>query len=1201
MKIRTQLIIILVFSSLLSSAQEGNLFLGHFTKPKASQLQNWSIAQDSSNNIFFANRKGILKYNGETWEMINTPFMPYALFAHPQTGRIYVGAERDIGKLTRDKKGIYHYNSLAADTLTSGEFINIEFVDSVLYFMSEKVIIRMDPDQPGKKRFWRAGEKKPFTGIIHTNKHVFINVWKEGLHRLQKDTLFPIVSGFWTKDQEILFSLPYDSSRVLLGTDDNQLYLFDGMKFYRYRVKNHTYIEESILAGGRNISPQYFAVSTLAGGVVIIDKQSREIVYTINYRTGLPDDEVAALALDRNRGLWISHASGITRADFHLPVRNFTTYPGKDGKLTKALEHDGMLYLATGEGVYRLEKERQYREQEVTVRVEEEVPVTPDKETQAGEPAVASGKEDQSKKEQEEAKAEAKEDEEPGGFVKFFNRIFKGKEEAEAEAKAKAEAKAEAEAEAEAKAKAEAEAEEEEEQGRTKVQSTFAGDSSLTETDAASSLDETSAARERPLTETRISYKKKKIYSLQSITHTFNKIEAIQGKCDLLFPLTEGILAGTHDALYYINGGNAQGIVEGIHPQQIIPFKGGSTFLVATQTGIVKIFRVGDQWQSSDFLDQISGPVYSLSYGEKTGTLWAGSDDKAYKIHFGRNSFVRSFRSYSMSTEYSEKYFVRYVQGTLNLMMSSGIYRYHAAPDSFSLATHLLADTLIPGDYQYILSQPGLTWAKYATNWQILNGSPGKRDSLSRYLRLFDNIRDISLSSDNHLWIIADNQLYRIDLNDGLPDQTSFKAFFTSVRSGNKYYARQQHMEIEKENIPVVFRIAAPQYIRKNSTQYQYRIEGLMNDWSKWSTDPTIRIYTQKGEYTVRARARNLWGQISETGRINYHVPPPFTETRLFYGILAVSISGLFFMVIKLHEKKLRHDKRLLEEAVKERTGTIEEQKSEITTQRDAILEQKNTIEQKNKEITGSIEYARRIQTALLPKEEQFNQAFSDHFILFKPRSIVSGDFYWIHTLGKRIYVTAADCTGHGVPGAFMSMLGISSLNEIVSNHQGTPENAAVILNRLRETVKNSLHQTGKRDLTKDGMDISFCVIDLEKGLVDFAGAFNPLYVFREGVFEKFSGDRMPAGIYHTEKSSFTNHRFEIKSGDTLYLFSDGYVDQLGGPHNKKFKPINFMRLLSDIQHLPMDGQKQMLEEQFEEWKGHNFQVDDVIVLGIKI
>ncbi|MFP4620780.1 MAG: PP2C family protein-serine/threonine phosphatase [Bacteroidales bacterium] len=236
----------------------------------------------------------------------------------------------------------------------------------------------------------------------------------------------------------------------------------------------------------------------------------------------------------------------------------------------------------------------------------------------------------------------------------------------------------------------------------------------------------------------------------------------------------------------------------------------------------------------------------------------------------------------------------------------------------------------------------------------------------------------------------------------------------------------------------------------------------------------------------------------------------------------------------------------------------------------------------------------------MLPKEDQFRNVFSEYFILFKPQSIVSGDFYWIHTNEHKIYLTAADCTGHGVPGAFMSMLGISSMNEIMNNHHN-PKTAADILNQLRNMVKHSLHQTGKKDLAKDGIDMAFCAIDQKKMEMDFAGAFNPLYLFRNGNFEKYEADRMPVGIYHTEKESFTNHRISLRKGDVIYLFSDGYVDQFGGSKNKKFKPKNFIELLSRIHHKPMEEQHEILNQTFMQWKGDNFQVDDVLVFGIRI
>jgi serine phosphatase RsbU (regulator of sigma subunit)/ligand-binding sensor domain-containing protein len=1170
MKLKAAAFFMMLIFALAARGQEGSLYLTHFEGEYAKNLQIWSIARDSSNNLFFANRKGILKYNGQSWHLIKTPVMPYTLHRQPGQERIYIGADQDIGYLKRDNRGFYQYQSLMPHEKLRGEFINIEPVDSMLYFMSTQSLIRVDPQDPSRRKTWQATEEEPFTGLIHNDDHVFVNLWNKGLHRLQKDTLFPIVSGFWTKNQEILFSLPHTDERLIIGTDDNQLYLFDGMKFYNFRLKNHSYLEESTLAGAKNISDRHFALFTLAGGVLVVDKTTREIDYTINYQTGLPDDEIQALGLDRNQGLWISHADGISRADLTLPVKNFSRYPGLEGNLINALELDSTLYLATGEGLYYLAKEKKYREKEITVRVEEEVPVEtePMDETRPKEkdPPV---KEDVQEKPvtREETNATEKE-KEPGAFKKFFNKIF-GKKEENPSQKTETTEKSEANPQ------------------EPKPQAT--------------SQAEPDPETAEPQTETRISYKKKKIYSLQSISHGYKKVEGIEGKVERLLPFSSGFLASTHEGLYYVNPKKeATAILSDIYPLDMIPYK-QSGLLIATRSGILQINRSKENWSQQQYLPEINEPIYSLAFNKRSGSLWAGAENKAYRIGLDWSGEITATQTYSLPSEYSERYQMRMIGNKPHLFLSTGTYRYQSAPDSFAYLPQYKNDSLSLSDYQYILSHHNVSWIKNNGYWKTIGENQKQNDTLTRFLKLFENIQNLSLSRQNHLWVIEDNQLYRVDLNEGIPDNNYFRAYFSSIRSGNNHYFQQFHLDIRKENIPLEFTITAPQYLRQGANQYQYKIEGLMEDWSQWSDDPTIRVFAQKGEYTVNARARNIWGQVNETRQIHYQVPPPFTETRMFYGLLTLGIGGLLFIMIKLRERKLKRDKRNLEEAVRMRTATIEEQKSEIATQRDEILQQKNTIEQKNEEITGSIEYAWRIQTALLPKQDQFNQHFSDHFILFKPRSIVSGDFYWVHQNDGKIFVTAADCTGHGVPGAFMSMLGISYLNEIVGNSHNNHKTAADILNQLRQTIKNSLHQTGKRDLTKDGMDMAFCIIDKNNMTLDFAGAFNPLYIFRNGVFEKHLADRMPVGIYHTEKESFTNHHLDLNPGDTLYLFSDGYIDQLGGPKHKKFKSKNFVALLQDIYSLPMDEQKKILEQQFQTWKGQNFQVDDVIVLGLKI
>jgi serine phosphatase RsbU (regulator of sigma subunit) len=251
------------------------------------------------------------------------------------------------------------------------------------------------------------------------------------------------------------------------------------------------------------------------------------------------------------------------------------------------------------------------------------------------------------------------------------------------------------------------------------------------------------------------------------------------------------------------------------------------------------------------------------------------------------------------------------------------------------------------------------------------------------------------------------------------------------------------------------------------------------------------------------------------------------------------------------------------------------------------------------RQITDSIEYASRIQTAILPPGDYISRVIPDHFILYKPRDIVSGDFYWITHKDGKIVVAVVDCTGHGVPGAFMSMLGFAFLNEIVNKEPDLK--ASNILNELRDYVKESLHQTGKENEAKDGMDIALCVIDPEHNKLQYAGAYNPLYLIRNEEFISLKADRMPIGIHIVEKESFTNHEMDIQKGDIIYIFTDGYIDQFGGPNAGKFKAGPFKDKLVSIKDKSMKEQKEILENEFYNWKGERDQIDDVLVMGIKI
>lgn len=335
------------------------------------------------------------------------------------------------------------------------------------------------------------------------------------------------------------------------------------------------------------------------------------------------------------------------------------------------------------------------------------------------------------------------------------------------------------------------------------------------------------------------------------------------------------------------------------------------------------------------------------------------------------------------------------------------------------------------------------------------------------------------------------------------------------------------------------------------------------------------------------------------------------------------SLSALLVMIVlaivfyRNYQQKIKAND-LLRAQKKE----IEDQKEEIEKQRDLVVEQNRIVLEQKKEITDSIIYAENIQRAIMPSEEFLNNLLPEHFLMFRPKDIVSGDFYWIKKIKNFIVIAVADCTGHGVPGAFMSMLGAIFLNETVTSR--SLDDAGQILDRIREKIKKSLHQSGKEGEAKDGMDMSFFIIDSETREVQFSGAYNPLYIIRAnekienikaltergfGAYQpegynatviEIKGDRQPIAIYSYEKN-FTSYRFQLLEGDCLYSSSDGYPDQFGGEKGKKLKARNFKNLLLSCKDLPMIEQEKFMQDSFDEWKGDIEQIDDVILMGLRI
>ncbi|MAY84918.1 MAG: hypothetical protein CMP59_12375 [Flavobacteriales bacterium] len=289
----------------------------------------------------------------------------------------------------------------------------------------------------------------------------------------------------------------------------------------------------------------------------------------------------------------------------------------------------------------------------------------------------------------------------------------------------------------------------------------------------------------------------------------------------------------------------------------------------------------------------------------------------------------------------------------------------------------------------------------------------------------------------------------------------------------------------------------------------------------------------------------------------------------------------------------LAENERILEEKVRQRTA-------EVVAQKEEIEEQRTQIEEYFVQVTDSIKYAKRIQEAILPPDGYVQKLLPDSFILYRPKDIVSGDFYWMAETADKVFFAAVDCTGHGVPGAFMSIVGYNQLKQAIATTAGS--SPADILNQLNRGVTETLRQSDVDSTSRDGMDIAICALNKNSKELEYAGAFNPLYLLREGELIQYKADKFPIGSYlDNKKKTFTNNKIKLKKGDQVYIFSDGYADQFGGPRGKKFMYRRFRELLIENEHEKPSQQKNKLLDSLYNWMRDEEQVDDILVMGVRV
>lgn len=591
---------------------------------------------------------------------------------------------------------------------------------------------------------------------------------------------------------------------------------------------------------------------------------------------------------------------------------------------------------------------------------------------------------------------------------------------------------------------------------------------------------------------------------------------------------------------------------------RIIPKADGNFWVITTDAGINLFNTVTGK--SIQYLKNKSGKSVlkdgsiSASYLSKAGQLWLGTSD-GLAIFDDKTEALETFKNIDKIFQSDIQGITEDKHGVIWAATDKGLIQFNYRNKSFKV-------------------------------YRISNGLQGKEFSTNAAITLSNGM--LVFGGNNGF-----NAFYPGDLNyvSAAPEVvfTDFSVLNRSCTLDNEITYTDE-VTLSYRDYFFSFDFAALDFTNASQNNYEYKLEGFNENWVSIGNKHQVTFTNlDAGKYTLLVRACNsdgIW--CKEPASIKLVITPPFWKTKWFYTMCVLSGVLIVYLYIRWREKKLIKEKTFLENKVAERTRELKEEKQKV--------------EDAHKEIKDSINYAKRIQEAILPLKETIDNYLKEYFILYKPKDIVAGDFYWFYSLPQQnsVLIAAVDCTGHGVPGAFMSMIGNEQLTKIINEKNISQPD--LILNELHKGVRAALKQDQIHAETRDGMDIALCKINLKENYVEYAGAMRPFWMVRDNVLHEVKADKQPiGGLDGDYRTPFTNNRIDLQKGDTIYLFTDGYADQFGGEKGKKFMIKNFSKFLLEVNQASMDKQQQLLNERIENWKGNHEQIDDILVIGIKI
>ncbi|GAB4252131.1 MAG: hypothetical protein Kow0079_06690 [Vicingaceae bacterium] len=884
-------------------AQLGTPLISNYALDESgNDNQTWSVVQDDEELMLFASRKGVLTFDGLNWSIIKTPSVPQVLYKEKYSGSIFVGCVNEFGVLNKNINGLYEYKSIVKNKTIIGNIEKIISNDQYIYFYSNKCLTRIKLDDFKKIKQWPARNGEPYTGFILNYSTPYLNINKLGLHQVTESLLKPLPEGTFTDTFNIVFSLPYSNDISLIALNNNKLYLFNGQSFIPYTLESQEYVDESIISNGIDLPTlKMFAISTTTGGCLVVNKNSGKTEHTINYQTGLPDDEVYAMGLDMNYGLWILHEFGMSRVDLQVPIFNFNQYPGLEGNIITLTKKNNFLYVATSEGVYYLDKVKNYEEIEVLIKK----PVDKNNPNVVNAHLLINNKKTENPTEDKTAEKK-----------KLFNlNPFKknSKEEKKTKRKDKKRKKKE-------KDTSQNEIEANNEESINQSDSIETNDNILEKT-------EIIPIQSKNKTDKSYQIVTKKIYALQSISHKFYKLKGIDSKAKQLIHFNDRILVATNTGLFEIINNKVFAIKTNTYINFIAPSKSNnSIFYIGTSSGIFIIQFENNKWNIIENFNDFNENVYSI-LEHNQNQLWVGCDNVAYLILLDKNYNPVDIKPYTFNSNFGERVLVREVFNIPYFFLSSGIYSYDALNDKIVFNENVNKN--FSDQSKYIFTQNGITWFYNGEKWTYLYENSKLKNLPERFLELFYDVSNIYVDEHNNLWVIDQNKyLYQVKKSNISNYNELFNVYFRNIINADGAPLPLSDLHLDFDNNSLKFSISAPYYLKSNATKYQYWVEGLMKNWSDWSESHIIDFpFIPPGKYTIHIRAKNILGHVTNVKTFEFKVKQPYWKSWWFIGLISIAIALIIWFIIKQREQALKNRQKYLEEKVYLRTKQLHEQK----------------------------------------------------------------------------------------------------------------------------------------------------------------------------------------------------------------------------------------------------------------------------------